>query len=49
MGLYLVDNARLDALAAECGRRGRWSFLLTVNPLNIDGTTGSPVNPVAVL
>lgn len=49
MGLYLVDNARLDALAGECADRGQWSFLLTVNPLNIDACTGSPVNPVAVL
>lgn len=28
--------------------QGRWSFLLSITPLALEGTTGSPVNPVAV-
>ena len=48
MGLWILDNADLERLAAACEERGRWEFMLTVNPLRIEGGTGSPVNPVAV-
>lgn len=40
MGVHLLDNLRLDRLAAACSRHGRWSFV---------GATGSPVNPIALL
>jgi kynurenine formamidase len=49
MGVHLLDNLRLDRLAEACARHGRWSFLFTLAPLRIDGATGSPVNPIAVL
>jgi kynurenine formamidase len=49
MGLHLLDNLRLDALAEACARHDRWAFQLTVAPLLIDKGTGSPVNPIAVL
>jgi len=48
MGLPLLDNALLAPLAEACAEEGRWEFLLTINPLNIRGGTGSPVNPIAV-
>jgi kynurenine formamidase len=48
MGMPLLDNADLDALAETCAELGRWEFLLMVAPLPIRGGTGSPVNPVAV-
>ncbi|MGE5595862.1 MAG: cyclase family protein [Hyphomicrobiales bacterium] len=48
MGLPLLDNARLEPLADACAAENRWEFLLTVNPLNVRGGTGSPVNPIAV-
>ena len=48
MGLPLLDNARLEPLVEACREENRWEFLLTVNPLNIRGGTGSPVNPIAV-
>lgn len=48
MGLWLIDNCDLEPLAAACGSRARWTFLLTVNPLPLVGVTGSPVNPVAL-
>jgi kynurenine formamidase len=48
MGLWLVDNCDLEALAAECFDRGRWEFLFTLGPLRIEYGTGSPVNPVAI-
>lgn len=49
MGVHLLDNLRLDRLAAACARHERWSFLFQIAPLRIEGGTGSPVNPIAVL
>jgi kynurenine formamidase len=49
MGVHLLDNLRLDRLAAACAERRRWEFWLTVAPLRIARATGSPVNPVAIL
>jgi kynurenine formamidase len=49
MGIHLLDNLRLDRLADACAERGRWEFLFVVAPLQIDGATGSPVNPIAIL
>jgi kynurenine formamidase len=49
MGLHLVDNMALGALAELCTSLGRWSFLFTMAPLRIPRGTGCPVNPVAVL
>lgn len=49
MGLPLLDNADFRALSRACALRGRWDFLFMVSPLIIEGGTGSPVNPLAVL
>jgi kynurenine formamidase len=48
LGLPLVDNAELDALAATAGRLGRYEFLLVIAPWRLTGATSSPVNPIAV-
>lgn len=48
MGLHLLDNCDLEALAEACASRSRWEFLLVVAPLRVPGGTGSPVNPIAV-
>ncbi|MDW8255276.1 MAG: cyclase family protein [Chloroflexota bacterium] len=48
MGLHLLDNADLEALAAACAERGRWEFQLIIAPLILEGGTASPVNPLAV-
>ncbi len=47
-GLALLDNALLEPAALACAQEGRYEFLLSVNPLNVEGGTGSPVNPIAV-
>jgi len=47
MGLWLIDACDLEALVATCRELRRYEFLLTVNPLPLEGGTGSPVNPVA--
>ena len=48
MGLHLLDNLDLEAVAAVCAEIGRWAFLLTLAPLRIEGGTGSPLNPIAL-
>ncbi len=47
MGLWLIDNCDLEALAASCERLRRWEFCFSLSPLRIQGGTGSPVNPLA--
>jgi kynurenine formamidase len=47
LGLRLIDNADLEALAETCARKNRWEFCLTLNPLRIENGTGSPANPIA--
>jgi len=47
-GLAIVDGARLEELAEHCFNIERYKFMLMINPLIVNGGTGSPVNPVAV-
>jgi kynurenine formamidase len=49
MGLHLIDNMALSALAERCAAAERWEFLFTMAPLRIERGTGCPVNPVGVL
>lgn len=49
MGIPLLDNLQLEGLAVACVEESRWTFQITIAPLNIPRGTGSPVNPVAVL
>jgi kynurenine formamidase len=49
MGVHLLDNLRLDRLADACAHHRQWSFLLTIAPLVVEGGTGSPANPIAML
>jgi len=47
VGTPLFDNCELEALAQAAAQRRRWTFLFTVAPLRVPGSTGSPANPVA--
>jgi kynurenine formamidase len=49
MGLWLLDNAYLDALAAATAEASQWEFLFALGPLKLKRGTGSPVNPLAVI
>ena len=49
MGLWLIDNVNMEELADVCARLQRWRFCLVVSALKVQGATGSPVNPVAIL
>ncbi|WP_460798627.1 cyclase family protein [Microbacterium sp. GXF0217] len=48
MGLRLIDNCDLEPLSETSRELGRSTFLLSVPALRLVGSTGSPVNPVAV-
>lgn len=48
LGVHLMDDTNLDALAETAAARNRWEFLLMVGPLPVTNGTGSPVNPIAV-
>lgn len=48
LGLWILDNADLESLAAACRQRNRWQFLINILPLRLSNTTGSPCNPIAV-
>jgi kynurenine formamidase len=48
MGVHLLDNLDLDALAVACTEEARWEFLFTVAPLVLRRGTASPVNPIAL-
>jgi kynurenine formamidase len=47
IGAPIIDNCDLEELSEALGTRRRSTFLLTVQPLTVEGGTGSPVNPVA--
>jgi kynurenine formamidase len=49
MGLWLLDNAYLETLSVRCSARRSWEFLVMLGPLALKRTTGSPINPIAVL
>jgi kynurenine formamidase len=44
LGVYLVENLNLDALAADQA----YKCLLVIAPLQLTGAIGSPVNPIAI-
>ena len=48
MGLWLLDNLDLEALGKTCAELERGSFFLSLQPLRLEGATGSPLNPVAI-
>ncbi|MFG1905583.1 cyclase family protein [Kribbella sp. NPDC048928] len=47
MGLWLLDNCDLEACATTATQLQQWDFHLTVPPIRLTGTSGSPVNPIA--
>ena len=48
LGLPLVDGANGEELAAVCKEQGRYTFLFVAAVPRILGTTGLPVNPLAI-
>ena len=48
LAIPLIDGCDPDELAATCTSMGRWTFQLVVAVARITGTTGMPVNPLAI-
>jgi hypothetical protein len=48
MGLWLIDNCDLEALAATSQRLNRYEFQFVLSVLPLVGGSGSPVNPLAI-
>ena len=48
MGMPLLDNMDLDALARHCADAKRWTFFFVGAPLPIKDGTGSPLNALAM-
>ncbi|MGH8014408.1 MAG: cyclase family protein [Candidatus Binataceae bacterium] len=48
LGVHLIDNADLEALASTCARHSRYEFQFTMAPLILKRGTASPVNPLAL-
>jgi kynurenine formamidase len=47
LGVNILDNQDLEAVAAAAARLKRWEFMITLNPMPVTGGTGSPMNTLA--
>jgi kynurenine formamidase len=47
LGVHILDNQDLEAVAAVAARVKRWEFMITINPMPVTGGTGSPMNTLA--
>ena len=48
MGINLLDNHDLEAVAEAASRLNRWEFMVTIAPVPVTGGTGFPVNTIAI-
>jgi kynurenine formamidase len=48
LGIDILDNQDLEAVAETAARLKRWEFLLTIAPVPVTGGTGFPVNALAI-
>ena len=48
LGMPILDNLDLEAVAAAAERHDRVTFMFVGAPLRVPGGTGSPLNPIAV-
>lgn len=48
MGIDILDNQDLEALAETAAKLNRWEFLLSIGPVPVTGGTGFPVNALAI-
>jgi kynurenine formamidase len=47
-GIYIGEMWDLERLAADCADDGVYEFMLSAPPLNITGSVGSPLTPLAI-
>lgn len=48
MGVFIGELWWVEELADDCAKDGRYTFFLSSPPLNIPGSVGSPINPIAI-
>ena len=48
LGINILDNQDLEAVAETAARLKRWEFMLTIDPVPVTGGTGFPVNTLAI-
>lgn len=48
LGLPIIDNTRVEEVAETAAELGTWEFLFSLGTIPITGTTGLPVNPLAI-
>jgi kynurenine formamidase len=48
LGIDILDNQDLEAVAEMAAKLKRWEFLLTTAPVPVTGGTGFPVNALAI-
>ena len=48
LGIDILDNQDLEAVAETAAKLKRWEFLLTTAPVPVTGGTGFPVNALAI-
>lgn len=49
LGLTIGEIWWLEELAETCAAEKRWEFFLSAPPLNLTNSSGSPLNPIAIL
>jgi kynurenine formamidase len=48
LGINLLDNQDLEAVADAAAKANRWEFMLTFGPVPVTGGTGFPLNALAI-
>jgi kynurenine formamidase len=48
LGINLLDNQDLEAVADAAAKLNRWEFMLTFGPVPVTGGTGFPLNALAI-
>jgi len=48
LGINLMPQLDLEAVAETAAKLNRWEFMVTIPPMPVTGATGSPINPLAI-
>lgn len=48
LGVYINEILWLEDLASQCAEDGSYDFLFTAAPLNVERSSGAPINPVVL-
>jgi len=48
LGVNILDNQDLEAVAELAAKLKRWEFTIAINPMPVTGGTGSPMNTLAI-